>query len=134
MFEKDIYTVFASKWAHRGSVLHQYSRELLSQLEKGHICIPIDEKDTNELLKESLIGDTKDVLQPFIIEQNKLYLQRYYVYETEILNTIKSLLKREVKNSDSRKNWLEENKNILDGLFGDYNIEGVTVDVEKFNV
>ncbi|HHB51954.1 MAG TPA: exodeoxyribonuclease V subunit alpha, partial [Saprospiraceae bacterium] len=60
--------------------------------------------------------DARKNLQPFILANNKIYLQRYFYYETIIIEKIYTLILN--SNIDRNKNLLIENagfvKNLLD--------------------
>ena len=85
--------------------LQPYLYLLSKKLSEGHICIDLatvhseewlaagytDWVTAQELQKELLVtaGDT---LSPFVLFNNRLYLQRYFNYETIILNRINSFI------------------------------------------
>ena len=73
---------------------------LSKRMESGHICIPLDQTIKDDLVQggyhsvEFEIADTSILTvinfenkgedtpkKPFVLYQNKLYLQRYYVYD-----------------------------------------------------
>ncbi len=59
---------------------------------QGHSCIEIDESDKNLLLDSGLTSENPVISSqtyPLIIEQNRLYLQRYWHYEDRLANQIK---------------------------------------------
>ena len=78
------------------------------KLAEGHICLPLKniEKEfagdpfypdyhlgrKNELFKNPFIGTEPADIQPFILYNDKLYLQRYFNYETMILERIQMLI------------------------------------------
>ena len=78
---------------------------LSKRMESGHICIPLDQTIKDDLVQggyhsvEFEIADTSILTvinfenkgedtpkKPFVLYQNKLYLQRYYVYESKVLS------------------------------------------------
>jgi exodeoxyribonuclease V alpha subunit len=77
--------------------IEPYLYVLSKRLESGHICIPMDDTIQDELaeidstfssndLKEStLISTTGKELKPFVFFENKLYLQRYFQYEKNLI-------------------------------------------------
>lgn len=81
--------------------IEPYLYVLSKRLESGHICIPMDDTIQDELaeidlpfsstaLKEStLISTTGKELKPFVFFENKLYLQRYFQYETNVIERLK---------------------------------------------
>jgi exodeoxyribonuclease V alpha subunit len=96
--------------------LQPFAYLVSKRLQEGHICIDLDEKELakdyealpeyfkaefSELSPAKLIGknewvSTNDkVKKPFIVSNNKLYLYRYYNYETQIINSLKCFLETE---------------------------------------
>ncbi|MGZ8153537.1 MAG: AAA family ATPase, partial [Methylovulum sp.] len=57
---------------------------------QGHNCIQINDEDQDVLLTSGL-ADTRGEL-PLVIEQNRLYLQRYWHYEHRLATQIKSMM------------------------------------------
>lgn len=61
---------------------------------QGHSCIEINELDKNLLLNSGLVSESpteSSQTYPLIIEQNRLYLQRYWFYEDRLAKQIKQL-------------------------------------------
>ena len=101
----DVHKVFAEYF--KGCEALAYA--LSERLSEGNICLDLDEylessgaKDTNpffkskeqfmeERLNEKFVSHTGDELKPFIVLNRKAYLQRYYRYETEIIDSIQRL-------------------------------------------
>ncbi len=95
------------------------------KLEEGNICLDLkapelvdNEKINVEYLQNNpyISTDARKNLQPFILANNKIYLQRYFYYETIIIEKIYTLILN--SNIDRNKNLLIENagfvKNLLD--------------------
>jgi len=80
---------------------------LLSQKQhQGHSCIEINELDKNLLLDSGLVSElpaASTLTYPLVIEQNRLYLQRYWSYEDRLATQIKQLaqISKPVQNLDS---------------------------------
>lgn len=85
---------------------------LSKRMETGHICIPLDESIKADLIEggyNSLnysIGNSDFLTRvtdenlgvntekkPFVLFQNKLYLQRYFMYESQVLSQLKKFSK-----------------------------------------
>ena len=84
------------------------------KLEEGHICLDLEdlneeEKINLEKLKNSPFVTTNPSqnIQPLVLLNNKLYLQRFFHYESQILKKIKIL---------SNNNRKEDRKNALTGI------------------
>ena len=79
---------------------------------QGHSCIEINETDKNLLLASGLASEdlAQSQAYPLIMEQNRLYLQRYWFYEDRLAKQIKQLahIPKPVENLDS----------LLDRYFG----------------
>ncbi len=93
-------------------------RELSAALAKGHSCIAVSD-DQQRLLKESAliyeVDDTSltDVVRtntPLILENSRLYLQRYWHYETRLAEQ----LRYKISNNPQHHNNLEK---LLDKYF-----------------
>ena len=65
--------------------------ELSNQQHQGHSCIRIDEKE-QALLRASGMVSTEDTA-PLILEQDRLYLHRYWQYETRLARQLQQMLK-----------------------------------------
>ncbi|MDR3000253.1 MAG: AAA family ATPase [Fibromonadaceae bacterium] len=67
------------------------AERLLVQLEKGSICLKIeDEAEIEELKKSPAVGQSE--IRPLVFDGEDLYIQKYFVYQTRILEKIKELL------------------------------------------
>ena len=87
--------------------LRGYFYLLSKRLSEGNICVPFEDFNSNEvpeeyalfskaseLSKEALVTDDNG-RQPIVIHQNKIYLHRYFQYETIIIGKIKNLIANE---------------------------------------
>jgi exodeoxyribonuclease V alpha subunit len=92
----DVHGQFAGFF--RDKALYPFAYLVSRRLAEGHICL-----DLNELSSEidpSVLRDLPMVAepgsrQPFILQHNRLYLERYHRYETKILNRLSAFLKSE---------------------------------------
>ena len=92
----------------KDETLEPYLYVLSKRMENGHICIPIDDSINDELIEGGYAINNKNIresplvtfaksydeskhteLQPFVFYNGKLYLQRYFVYENQLLEKIK---------------------------------------------
>lgn len=100
---EDIHQQFAECF--NDAVIRPYAYCLSKNLAEGNICIHVDEPQnivavspyknvpSAELLQKSKLVTTNiETIAPFILQNNKLYLQRYFYYETIIVNRIKELV------------------------------------------
>lgn len=110
-----------------GDHIKPYLYLLSKKMEEGHICIDIknvDEADLDELYSFSKKSIEKDPLvsngseiKPLILSNNLLYFQRYYYYETMILERIKLFLEEEKEMQDKNQEWLIKNREFIQSLF-----------------
>lgn len=113
--------------------LKPYAYLLSKKGSEGHICLHLDkiaaEKenlpesyqkiDTNNQLLESvpLVGTQGNDKQPFVIYQNRLYLQRYFRYETDFLQRIRQFLVKEKTTLPERITLLQQQQPLISKLF-----------------
>jgi len=116
----DVHKVFASYFKGAESLAYALS----SKLEEGHICVDIkeymeelpldlDEQKEKETFREAdeiywpdpeefaeqcthgdLVSDSDKDLKPFVVRNGKVYLQRYFRYETRIIDDIERIGKK----------------------------------------
>ncbi|MEO6818596.1 MAG: AAA family ATPase, partial [Ginsengibacter sp.] len=107
--------------------LKPYLYLLSKRMSDGHICINLDEISNNDLdeyytfskksiEKEELVSDGSKI-KPLILNNNRLYLHRYFNYETIILNRIKDFIKNENENNQQQEIQLKNNTSLLKLLF-----------------
>ena len=104
------------------------------KLSEGHICLAlnevVDDQDFSlyygkssianhkSLLKnESLIGRERGDKQPFILHNDNLYLQRYFNYESIIIQRIQQFVQNEKIKLPQRIDLLQNNKEVVIDLF-----------------
>jgi exodeoxyribonuclease V alpha subunit len=113
--------------------LKPYAWLVSKKLSEGHICFDLNEMeehieelplsykdkiaDKKELQNESLVALANEEKQPFILHNDRLYLQRYFNYETIILNRIKELLETEESQKRERLQSLQEHRHFIMDLF-----------------
>ncbi len=127
----DVHQQFAEYF--RSENLKPYAYLVSKKLYEGHICISLNDLDeeteqlpthyknkliaTDDLIKEPLVAQANEAIQPFILHNNRFYLQRYFSYETTILNRIKSFLSNEAIQRIERLNHLEQHRKFIIDLF-----------------
>ena len=124
----DVHRQFAEYFT--SETLKPYLYLLSKKLSEGHICVDVDKIDKEELASvgynnllnkkklqnEALVSDGKEI-KPVVFFKGRLYLQRYFRYETIILNRIKQLIKNEQVEVDSRASELNKHTNLIKNLF-----------------
>jgi len=122
--------------------LKPYAYFLYKRLQEGHICI-----HTNDLIDNRTELPYKDILQadkldtltefistneteirPFVLHKDRLYLQRYFNYETQILQSVGRLLKSEALLLKQRTEALEAQMPLLQSLMANYSLIGLPIE------
>lgn len=127
----DLHQQFAEYF--ESETIKPYAYLLSKKLQEGHICLSLDKPglkaellpsdykfslvSTEELKNETLVSDENSIKQPFIINNNKIYLQRYFYYETLILNRIQQFVTDEAANYQERIKLLKESRDFIARLF-----------------
>ncbi len=129
IFTENIHLKFASYFGEPKLIPYIYL--LSKKLAEGSICVTLDKIDTTDLEElpsfildkfsdkipqSKLIGKPGDYL-PFIKEDNRLYLQRYYNYETQIVNRINDLVHQDTEKLKARNKELINHKTFIQQLF-----------------
>jgi exodeoxyribonuclease V alpha subunit len=71
-------------------VLEKLLARLSYEQNQGHNCIPLNENEQDMLLASGLAA--ADGQKPLVVEQNRLYMQRYWQYEQRLAAQIKALM------------------------------------------
>ena len=112
-------------------LLQPHAWLLAQRLQEGHICIDITDLPepanpagwyaSPQQLQQihEWVGNEKDTA-PFILHRNKLYLHRYFQYETHILRHIKRLLTMEQPLRDARIKALRTQSALIGSLKATY--------------
>lgn len=145
IISNDIHFQFAECFEEK--LIRPYAYFLSKNLLEGNICIPIDEPikrksespyqevcniDTLKGLK-LLVSTQQDVIAPFILEGNKLYLHRYYRYESIIVNRIKELVFNGNAKTSERMKLLSSKIDLIHSFNANYPIQSITNDNLKID-
>lgn len=107
--------------------LRPYAYLLSKKLAEGHICVPLDEigpsfdddpffAGTTEVAARAVLNDEPLVttlgksVQPFVLHNDKLYLQRYFHYESLILERILQFISSEAGQLNERLEALDAHR------------------------
>ena len=140
----DVHQQFSSFF--KDEQLRPFAWLLSKRMEEGHICIPV-----SDLWKESNMNpwpipvDSKGLYKsydfvttdpnkqkPFVLFENKLYLHRYFQYETEIIRSIHRLLEEEKLLHDERLKALLDQHSFISSLTATGSLDGI-VENEKID-
>lgn len=113
--------------------LKPYAYLLSRKLSEGHICLHLDRlpeqgaelpafcehmmPGRSPLATMPLVGRNGNEAQPFILHGDRLYLQRYFRYETAILQRIRRFLDTEQQLLAERTAQLEQHADFVRSLF-----------------
>src|SRR3546814_162191 len=127
----DVHQQFADFF--KSATLKPFAYLVSKKLSEGHICVNLTDLSTEMedlslrgqpvgeieklLAKEHLFSTKMEVKQPFILHNSRLYLQRYFAYETMILDRILGLLANERLFYDERVQQLEQQRAFIQQLF-----------------
>ncbi len=134
----DIHRQFAEYFEE--NAIWPYAYLLSQRLTEGNICIDFDDMPSNlnttpytnavsakDLLKYSNLVSKEGVnTTPFILHNNRLYFQRYFKYETSIIQKLKSLIAAERTVIADRMEQLKTKQKLIQSLNADYNVNGPT--------
>lgn len=118
----------------KSETLKPFAFLVSKKLSEGHICINIDDTavELEEMpffdsklvsnniarLKEEPLVTLKDgAKQPFVLHNNRLYLQRYFNYETAILTRIKAFIESEKGQVEKKTQELTGHAQFITSLF-----------------
>jgi exodeoxyribonuclease V alpha subunit len=113
--------------------LKPYAYLLSRKLAEGHICLHLNKRvevagelppfcenlpaGSKPLQHLPLVAKGGSDTQPFVLYQERLYLQRYFRYETIFLNRIRQFLASEKEVLNDRLEMLETNRAFISNLF-----------------
>ena len=120
------------------------------KLAEGHTCVNIDHYNNElkgkemedvglkpialpSLLKSSFVSTDTNKIQPFILNEGHLYLQRYFSYETDIITHIKQLITEGDKSLEDNTVLLSKHKAFIEHLFSDHKVFDTFSDEENVN-
>ncbi len=72
------------------------------------------------------ISDQPEAVAPFIKNGDRYYLQRYFRYETTILDLLSRMLQRSREKKEERKEALEAHNGLISSLKADYDLQGLS--------
>lgn len=134
----DPHRMFAECFPDRAIWAHAWL--LSKRLEEGHVCIGLDEPaslgDALPYLPAAaadiralsgLVGSPGDV-RPFILDGDRLYLHRYYGYETRIVERLREKVVSGQSRAGERRSMLEGQVELIRSLGADYPLEGLRSD------
>ena len=131
--QTDIYKYFGKSFNERS--IEKLAAALLKMMSEGNICINFSELDDQEKEKygcKGFLNDLENLIEknivsvepngetPFIFVNDRLYLQRYFQYEQQIVKSIKSFVQEGNNLLELRRNELSS---ILDFIISHFRTE-----------
>ncbi|MGZ2371707.1 exodeoxyribonuclease V subunit alpha [Ancylomarina sp. YFZ004] len=152
----DVHKIFADYFNSNISKALAYA--VSQKLSEGHICLDIekynhlifgkeesellemnpflkqgDSFDIAEIIKDSFITSSLDVICPLVVNEGKVYLHRYFEYETEIIQQIKNFVEQESTTLDLSENILSHQTDLIHTLFESSDDTGNLPSAESVN-
>jgi exodeoxyribonuclease V alpha subunit len=106
--------------------LEPYAAALSRKLSEGHICLQTEIRDLNRL--RPFVTDDPGVPAPFVYHDSRLYMQRYFSYETQVLRLIREKVEAGRPKEAERRALLEHHRDLITGLAAGYSLAGLTED------
>ncbi len=121
--------------------LEQAAYIVSQKLAEGHTCLDVDKYnkqveeteqedrgyiqriDKKVLQTSDLVSSDDRNVQPFVFYNDKLYLHRYFSYETEIIDSIKRLIEQGKHEKVNRIALLNKHKAIIQELFNNHSTD-----------
>ncbi len=143
----DVHKEFASFFNDKALEPAAYAVSL--KLAEGHTCLNIENYnneleqdsqnvefkpiDIKSLTESQFVSEDENVIQPFILNNGNLYLQRYFSYETDIIKKIENLIAHEGSNSLCKEKDLKKHKDFILDLFSDHKVHKEFSEEENIN-
>lgn len=104
-------------------VLKPYLYQLFKKMGEGHICLHLangsEEAQLPPLqLPMPLVTTEEEGYEPFVLHRNRLYMHRYFRYETLFLRRILRFLEEGAGMREERLAMLDAHRNFISSLFG----------------
>ena len=127
----DVHQQFAAFF--KSDALKPLAYLVSKRLAEGNICVHLDQlnllpdeliylekypltEPANQLLTDPMVTTAAGEKQPFVFHNNRLYLQRYFAYESSILASIQSCVASEKKQRPQRLQQLLTHKDFIRSL------------------
>ncbi len=130
----DVHQQFAAFF--NSETLQPFAYLVSKRLSEGHICLPLTEvaaelngstyynldeviANSTRLINETMVAGSAEENQPFVLHNQKLYLQRYFYYETLILNRLQLFRQTETDCQVERISAIRKHARLIQVLFED---------------
>ncbi|MEP7144101.1 MAG: exodeoxyribonuclease V subunit alpha [Ferruginibacter sp.] len=136
----DVHQQFAEFF--KSDTLKPFAYLVSKRLAEGHICIHLDDLNLlpeelpyldkyqsaaakKNLSDEEMVATAAEEKQPFIIHNDRLYLQRYFAYESAIVASVESLIAIEKKERSERLRLLLAHRDFIRSLSGEDSTDNI---------
>ncbi len=127
----DVHQQFAAFF--KSTTLQPFAYLVMKRLSEGHTCLHLQQPNLlpdemvqlekyglplnmAQLANEPMVAGEGDPKQPFVLHNHRLYLQRYFEYESGIVHSIQSLLAGENDQLEQRKTTLLQHQAFISSL------------------
>jgi exodeoxyribonuclease V alpha subunit len=136
----DVHKVFAEFF--EPDSIKGFAYALSKKLEEGHTCIDpeiyreslrlkdgteenpffngMDDLKVESLLKNKWLTSDPNLPQPFVLHQGRLYIQRYFQYESEIIDQIARFIEQGKSSESKRREQLVTQMQFIESLFSNH--------------
>src|SRR4051812_4967270 len=125
----------------KSEALKPFAFLVSKKLSEGHICINLEDAasqlvdtpydqgewrriDPSQLKEEPLVTVKDGPKQPFVLHNDRLYLQRYFYYETAILQRIKAFVQKNEDKNAALSKELQSRAAFVNSLFDRFLLPG----------
>lgn len=132
----------------KSETLKPFAFLVSKKLSEGHICVQVNEaaeelqdspyynagivlNSSSKLRYDPLVTVKNGAKQPFVLHNNRLYLQRYFQYETAILSRIKEFVASEAEAREERVTVLKAHKEFIQSLFNNASFSTSSIQAEN---
>lgn len=133
----DVHRQFATFFEDKG--FQPYAYLVSKRLHEGHICIEntdvtsdlseipqdLSAPNTNPLVYNRWVSSSLDPIKPFVVHKHRMYLHRYFKYETQILHAIGRIIANEKDVYQERLEQFLAIGDQLQYLLADYDLTGL---------
>lgn len=118
VLDDNLSKVFSKYFVEGDNKIKEYSDKLFARLMEGHIATEVELADVDDLKKSKYVSSNEGELnKPFVLFDQRLYLQRYFLYETKIVLKLKELFDFSSNQKESRKKKINVQKPLINQLF-----------------
>lgn len=105
------------------SPLSYYVQMGLEGLKSGEVCVQVSNEHKEYLKASPFVSvSTQDLTKPFVLTGDKLYFQRYLLYENQVFSKIQHLIESGKQKENERLNALRTHHTLISALFNGFEV------------